>query len=247
MEKSKIKVVYEYCRAIFSQKGLPTFHQLQHLKNQLDRIEAKDVGIDEFGSRDSAIAIQEAGGSRGLLCGQGFSEITYIHIHECESFSIGVFCLPAGKTFPLHDHPGMTVLSKLPYGSVHVKAYDWIKVDEELEQVLELTLWPGVVGLAGRVIDGIMKAPQEASILFPTSGGNIHGFTALTPCAILDVLSPPYSEDFGRPSTYFSDFPLPFPSSGYAVLEAIPLPSDLVVRGAPYLGPPVAAQYCSYQ
>lgn len=67
----------------------------------------------------------------------------------------------------------------------------------------------GAVGLASRVIEGVMKAPEEPSILFPRSGGNIHSFTALTPCAILDVLSPPYSDDFGRPSTYFSDFPIP--------------------------------------
>ncbi|KAI9070987.1 hypothetical protein K1719_047049 [Acacia pycnantha] len=207
----------------------------------VDRIEARDVGIDEFGSCDSdAIAKEEAGDGRGLLCEPGLSEITYIHIHECASFSIGVFCLPTGKTFPLHDHPGMTVLSKLLYGSAYVRAYDWIKLDN-----INTATTQRLVGLAGRVKDGIMKAPQEASIFFPESGGNIHGFTALTPCAMLDVLSPPYSEHYGRPSTYFSDFPLPSPSSGYAMLEAIPLPTDLIVRGAPYLGPPIAPQYCS--
>jgi hypothetical protein len=67
----------------------------------------------------------------------------------------------------------------------------------------------GADGLAGSVVDGILKAPCEASVLFPGSGGNIHSFAALTPCAILDVLTPPYSEELGRPSTYFSDFPIP--------------------------------------
>ncbi|GJN27507.1 hypothetical protein PR202_gb15537 [Eleusine coracana subsp. coracana] len=37
----------------------------------------------------------------------------------------------------------------------------------------------------------------------------MHAFTAVTPCAILDVLTPPYSEDQGRPSTYFNDIPIP--------------------------------------
>ena len=99
----------------------------------------------------------------------------------------------------------------------------------------------GAVGLAGKVIDGIMKAPRETSILFPRSGGNIHSFTSLTPCAILDVLTPPYSEDFGRPSTYFSDFPIPS-LPGYAMLEARPLPDQLIVKGAPYFGPPIITE-----
>lgn len=123
-----------------------------------DKIEAIDVGIDAFGFCDSPITDSNVdNGSRRLLRGQSFSEITYIHIHECDDVSVsrnffcyillwlinhasyfndvfeyvqmGVFCVPAGKEFPLHDHPGMTVLSKLLYGSVYVKAYDWINFD----------------------------------------------------------------------------------------------------------------------
>ncbi|KAI4307419.1 hypothetical protein L6164_030611 [Bauhinia variegata] len=227
MERSKIQVLCEACHSIFSQEELLTFKQIQCLKKFLDRIEAIDVGIDEFGLGDSPIS------SRGLLSAQGFSEITYIHIHECNSFSMGVFCLPAGKVFPLHDHPEMTVFTKLLYGSMHVKAYDWIKLDNTAACPTS-----AVAGLASCVTDGIMKAPHESTVLFPRSGGNIHTFTSLTPCAILDVLSPPYSEDSGRPSTYFSDFPIPS-LPGYAVLEARPLPDDLIVEGAPYLGPPI--------
>lgn len=65
------------------------------------------------------------------------------------------------------------------------------------------------VGLGRKVIERVRSAPCEATVLFPRSGGNIHSFTALSQCAILDVLSPPYSQQLGRPSTYFSDFPIP--------------------------------------
>uniref|UniRef100_A0A803NKR6 cysteine dioxygenase n=2 Tax=Cannabis sativa TaxID=3483 RepID=A0A803NKR6_CANSA len=162
------------------------------------------------------------------------SEITYIHIHECNDFSIGVFCFPAGGTFPLHDHPGMTVFSKLLYGSLYTKAYDWVSVYNS-------TATTRTFGLGGLVREEMVNAPTQTSILFPNCGGNIHTFTAITPCAILDVLTPPYSDDLGRPSTYYFDILIPS-LPGYSVLEERELPDDLVVAGAPYLGPPVDAR-----
>ncbi|KAL6317221.1 hypothetical protein AAG906_029974 [Vitis piasezkii] len=229
IERSKIQVLYDACDAVFSQKELPTFQQIQWLKNLLDLMEAIDVGIDEFSLHQSPFSSPKI--TKGLVCGQAVSEITYIHIRECDNFSMGVFCFPAGGTFPLHDHPNMTVLSKLLYGSVQVKAYDWVKAENSSCRT---------IGLAGIVTNSIFNAPREPSILFPRSGGNIHSFTALTPCAILDVLAPPYSEEFGRPSTYFNDMPIPT-LPGYVILEERDLPDDLVVTRAPYLGPSIVA------
>uniref|UniRef100_A0A453KLN4 cysteine dioxygenase n=1 Tax=Aegilops tauschii subsp. strangulata TaxID=200361 RepID=A0A453KLN4_AEGTS len=53
------------------------------------------------------------------------------------------------------------------------------------------------------VRDGEISAPCAAMVLRPTDGGNVHALKAITPCAILDILSPPYSSKDGRHCSYF--------------------------------------------
>ncbi|BBH10109.1 Protein of unknown function D [Prunus dulcis] len=51
----------------------------------------------------------------------------YIYIYECDSFTMCIFGFPTFSVIPLLDHPGMTVFSKVLYGSLHVRAYDWVE------------------------------------------------------------------------------------------------------------------------
>lgn len=63
------------------------------------------------------------------------------------------------------------------------------------------------VRLAKAKTDANFTSSCGASILYPTTGGNIHCFTAVTACVVLDVLGPPYSDSEGRHCTYYNVFP----------------------------------------
>lgn len=54
----------------------------------------------------------------------GQSDVSYLHIVETSAFSIGIFVFPEGATIPLHNHPGMVVLSKCLYGTGSHKEED---------------------------------------------------------------------------------------------------------------------------
>nr|GMD37617.1 plant cysteine oxidase 2-like isoform X2 [Ipomoea batatas] len=268
---------------------------------------------------------------------------------------IGIFCLPPSGVIPLHNHPGMTVFSKLLFGSMQAKSYDWVERvatcnkdnGKNLQQapspiatpppatdlfqsqptsvpppsplahvsspsnhspvlspprtsspppasspnptlspppasshppvsspelassppqgsfptpassptpawssstpVVAPRLFPQ---LARVHVEKELTAPCEASVLFPAAGGNLHCFKAITACAILDVLGPPYSETEGRRCTYYQDFPFPrFSDSveleadedvkSYVWLEEREKPEEFVVYGAHYTGPTI--------
>jgi hypothetical protein len=160
--------------------------------------------------------------------------ITYLHIYEDASISLGIFVLPARAQIPLHNHPGMTVLSRILYGKMHVLSYDWKQHNHRCNGHLYGTTDGG--GQAGRtlsqqevvtVYDRVFTPEDPPAVLFPSSGGNIHQFTALTDCAVLDLLSPPYSTDEGRDCTYYR--PVPGESPGSVFLESFEPPNDFVI------------------
>uniref|UniRef100_A0A1D1XGT4 cysteine dioxygenase n=1 Tax=Anthurium amnicola TaxID=1678845 RepID=A0A1D1XGT4_9ARAE len=222
-----VQKLYVTCREVFSDGRagvVPSTADVEHLRSVLDHMNPADVGLDQnmryfrnFGNTEKP-------------------PVTYLHLYECDEFSIGIFCLPPSAVIPLHNHPGMTVFSKLLFGSMHIRSYDWAETPQQAVQ-------PDGMRLARVKTDATFTAPCNTSILYPASGGNMHCFTALTSCAVLDVLGPPYSDDQGRHCTYYSDSPHASFSEGdgevYAWLEEKEKPEDFHVVGAKYRGPRV--------
>nr|GMD35874.1 plant cysteine oxidase 2-like isoform X2 [Ipomoea batatas] len=241
--RETVQKLFETCKQVFADAKagdvLPPA-DIQRLKSILDDLKPEDVNLQ------ANMKIFETSETQGQ-----HPPIAYIHIYESHKFSIGIFCLPPSGVIPLHNHPGMTVFSKLLFGSMQAKSYDWVERVATCNKDNGKNLQQGLFPQLARVhVEKELTAPCEASVLFPAAGGNLHCFKAITACAILDVLGPPYSESEGRRCTYYQDFPFPrFSDSveleadedvkSYVWLEEREKPEEFVVYGAHYTGPTI--------
>ncbi|KAK9278461.1 hypothetical protein L1049_028026 [Liquidambar formosana] len=238
-----VQKLYETCKQVFAEGGadfVPSPEDIERLRSVLDSMKPANVGLTPDMPYFKATETEET------------PLVTYLHLYECDKFSIGIFCLPPSGVIPLHNHPHMTVFSKLLFGSMHIKSYDWVadRPSSANESVSSSYLPSPGIHLAKIHIDSDFTAPCDTSILFPASGGNMHCFTALTSCAVLDVLGPPYSDSEGRHCSYYNDFPYATFSGdtrllpeedrqGHAWLEEREKPDNFIVDGAMYTGPKI--------
>ncbi|KAG8378826.1 hypothetical protein BUALT_Bualt07G0025200 [Buddleja alternifolia] len=242
---SSIQALYDLCKDTFMPSAAafaPSPIAIQKLSSLLDSIGPADVGLSD--------ASKEGDRGHGPFGIASFNRvdrwaqpITYVDIHEGENFTMCIFCFPTSSVIPLHDHPGMTVFSKVLYGSLHVKGYDWVE-PASIQKINGSE--HSAVRLAKLAVDKVLTAPCSTSVLYPRSGGNLHSFTAITPCAVLDILAPPYDESAGRRCSYYRDYPsTEEDESGigtkeeYAWLAEVDTPDDLYMCTGKYTGPAI--------
>ncbi|KAF1329750.1 2-aminoethanethiol dioxygenase, partial [Globisporangium splendens] len=176
--------------------------------------------------------------------------VRYQHIWEDDKFSMGIFILPPGASIPLHDHPEMTVISRVLYGNLHVKACDLVPQKEVAALVSEhfSSNSPSdsdapSYRIARMCTNQEITAPHTTELL--PDRGNLHEFVAGDGigCAIFDILTPPYEPDEGRDCTYyrFVGSAKHDAASGdeFVALEEFD-PVEFEVHSEPYKGPALA-------
>ncbi|XP_031271405.1 plant cysteine oxidase 2-like [Pistacia vera] len=212
-------------------------------------IKPEDVGLSNrlqkiFSAQDAAKGHLMEDGVKGSPI------VTYTTIYKFSKFShsfcysfvqLCLFFLPATAVIPLHNHPEMTVFSKLLLGTMHIKSYDL--VDPVSSHDSPPHSQPRFARL---VADNNFTAPCDTSVLYPTTGGNIHEFTAITTCEVLDVLKPPYSKADDRDCSHYEEFPFSAFSKNsvnteegecYRWLEEIEVSENSQMDEIEYLGP----------
>ncbi|GJN35559.1 hypothetical protein PR202_gb24347 [Eleusine coracana subsp. coracana] len=246
-DAAAVQRLFQACRAVFRGPGtVPAPAEVHLLCAMIDRMKPEDFGLSPdlkfFRTRDAA---------------EGTPMITQTTIYKCPEFSMVIFFLPPNAVIPLHNHPGMTVFSKLLLGSMHIKSYDWVDPDPDPSVSSCSSSSPSdQLRLAKLVVDDVFTAPCDTSVLYPTTGGNMHRFTAIAPCAVLDILGPPYSIEEDRDCTYYTDIPYTHSSTNghhdltsaeqeeqgprLAWLKEIDMPRELKMCSVQYGGPPIS-------
>jgi hypothetical protein len=166
-----VQKLYDICKASFTSSGRRSPDVLQNVRDILDTIKPSDVGLEE-----EALVCGWSGSAFGINGRRHryMPPITYLHIHECERFSIGIFCMPPSSIIPLHNHPGMTVLSKLLYGSMHAKDFDWINPSEAADTSKpNLVLLIGEALVGNDVVDQITKFDQKLADLSTSANARL--------------------------------------------------------------------------
>uniref|UniRef100_A0A1J3D5E9 cysteine dioxygenase n=1 Tax=Noccaea caerulescens TaxID=107243 RepID=A0A1J3D5E9_NOCCA len=241
----KVQELYDFCKETFTGIAPPPGSMaVQKLCSLLDTVSPADVGLEEE-AQDDDRGYGVSGVSRFNRVGRWAQPITFLDIHECDTSTMCIFCFPTSSVIPLHDHPEMAVFSKILYGSLHVKAYDWV------EPPCIITQDKLSARLAKLASDKVITPQSEIPVLYPKTGGNIHCFTALTPCAVLDILTPSYNESVGRSCSYYMDYPFSTfaleegvkmvegNEDEYAWLVQIDTPEELHMRPGSYSGPTI--------
>src|SRR3990167_4114385 len=165
-----IKELFKQCCSLFN-GSVVTKQKILQANKLLANITANDVALDNlerFKYLDYAVCQRIAGS---------------------DHFSLDIFILPENFAMPLHDHPGMTVSSKMLIGKAKYLGYDWEDDKVSFPRKAKLTTY------------GTFDKNSYITSLHACEG-NLHTILSVSSCAFLDILIPPYKPG-ERDCTYY--------------------------------------------
>ncbi|KAI8915499.1 hypothetical protein DFJ77DRAFT_462880 [Powellomyces hirtus] len=127
------------------------------------------------------------------------TEVDLIVLCETEHFVLCAFAMKRGHVMPIHNHPSMTVFSRILLGDMFVRTY---QVDEEQERRTPVgDPIAAQVGMS-RIVSGVN---EDSLIVCQPGGFTLHTFAAESDdVVLLDLLGPPSNHE-ERDSTFYSE------------------------------------------
>ena len=191
--------IYDTLMSISDNVGQVAAHprssaQIQSVMDAMAEVQLSDLGLTEAYLRRE----------KDCVC---------MNVVCTDAFHVTVFIMPRGKGLPLHDHPGMTVLSKLVAGSLAVRSFSpssssssgGSSGSSSGGKEVAFSVQPQPRAAAMLTHAGVRTAADAPWLLTPFHD-NVHEFTvdadATLPAVVLDVLLPPYVEP-ERPCNYY--------------------------------------------
>mmetsp|Transcript_13452 Transcript_13452/g.22945 ORF Transcript_13452/g.22945 Transcript_13452/m.22945 type:complete len:278 (+) Transcript_13452:60-893(+) len=117
MTEAMLRLARSRANALLEEASLQAIFDLV---KKLDHIELNVHENDYYDTSDPNNAYVVTQGQREL-------GIQYIDVGECEYFTMCVFVLPPAHRIPLHDHPHMSVFSKVLWGEMEIESYDLVR------------------------------------------------------------------------------------------------------------------------
>lgn len=136
---------------------------------------------------------------------ESLDESVCANIAYNQYFNMAVFLIPKGHALPLHDHPDMTVLSKVIKGNLDMKSFTVIIPPLEKTKYNHEENTKNIdhdISMEAELVQSTTKTHLDPAWMLSPSIENIHEFRAASTCVIFDCLLPPYQEP-ERPCNYY--------------------------------------------
>eukprot|EP01038_Epipyxis_sp_PR26KG_P008316 gene8316-11250_t len=157
----------------------------------MSQVRLNDLGLEPFPQILSRYGLVDEGDIKN---NKRFSAC--MNIISRKEYQIAVFLLKRGCFLPLHDHPSMTVLTKIVAGELRLRSYSKKNNNNQSS---------GIFSSRIEAIDEgeFVKNETSRGWTLTATDKNYHEIVAMEDSVMLDVFLPPYDSNLDRECNYY--------------------------------------------